>query len=164
MLIIQASKKTLRYVCVFFCCCCCCFRSTINTGEPSRIILSICRHLILFPLQLELSFPNDDNTRRSRTDLGPRYGYTLVERCFWEKKKILTKPLRVHTWTWACIRSLNPCVRSHKPVYAVRIPETFVWQVFIKFWADAIPHCLELLPPLLFEHYKKFTIPFFPKT
>jgi len=36
------------------------------------------KHLILFPWQLKLSFPNDDITKKSMTGLGPNYGKSLT--------------------------------------------------------------------------------------
>ena len=48
-----------------------------------------CRHLILYSLQLEPPFPNDDNTRRFRASIGPGYGNSLVEGCFWKKENLV---------------------------------------------------------------------------
>ena len=39
------------------------------------------------PLMTRALIPNDDNTRRSRDDLSPSYGNSLVERYFWKKEK-----------------------------------------------------------------------------
>ena len=52
---------------------------------------------MLDPLRLEPSFPNDDNTRRSKVDLGPSYGNSLVERCFWKKEKPNRNPKDAYT-------------------------------------------------------------------
>ena len=114
------------------------------------------------PLKLEPPFPIDDNTRRSRANLGPSYGNTLVEN-FFEKYENPYKILRVHMRPWACVCILNSYVRGHEPTYAVRVPETSTRQVFYKISAEAVPHRLESPPPLLFEHYKRSPQPLFPK-
>lgn len=80
-----------------------------------------------------------------------------------ERKKILTKTLRVRTQPWACVRIINSYVCNHKPMYAARDQETPIRQVFYKVSAEAIPHLLEFPPSLLFEHYKRPPRPFFQR-
>ena len=48
-------------------------------------------------------------------------------------------------------------------MYAPRVLEFSVMKIFIKFAVEAIPHCLDMPLPLLFEQYKKAPQPFSQK-
>ena len=64
-----------------------CPRGHIPLGfNPMMHTISWCRHLILYPLRLELSFLNDDSTRRLKVDLGPNLVKLWHEWWFWQRK------------------------------------------------------------------------------
>ena len=121
------------------------------------------RHLILYPLQLELPFPNEFNTRRSRTDLGPSYRNSLVERCLWKKYKLGRNPKSAYTTLSLRMHPYPDAYVAMSMHTQLGFQEFYKGSFLLKIATEAVPHCLELPPPLLFEHYKKAPRPFFQK-
>lgn len=107
------------------------------------------RYLILHPLQLELLFPNEDNTRRPRTGLGPSYRNSLVERCFWKKYKPSRNPKSAYTTMSLRMHPYPHAYAATSMLTQLGFQEFYKESFLLKIVVKPIPHCLELPPPFV---------------
>ena len=97
-----------------------------------------CRHRILYPWRLELSFPNNGSALKLKVSLGPNLVKIDLRKVFlenityfWKNKTIFGKKkewpqetLIVCMHTHICVRMLTTCARMYRHTYVARVPKT----------------------------------------